>query len=156
MRLGLAEILYGMNSLTKRQEKIDFLRKHDNIMLRNVLQYIFDPRIVWLVPKNVKYNPSPEIGLENKMYMEFKKLYLFVGVKLGNDITPLHKEIDQNRREQLFIQFLERLDKADALIIANARNKKLPANFKGIDSQFISDTFPGLILLEETTTEDVK
>jgi hypothetical protein len=66
-------------------------------------------------------------------------MYLFL--EGGNDnLTPL-------RREQLFISFIESIDKEDAKLMLAAKDKKIP--YKGINVKLVNTAFPGLISQEK-------
>lgn len=51
--------------------------------------------------------------------------------------------LKQVRREYLFVQFLENLDKDDAELILAVKDKKIP--YKGITKKFIEEVYPGLL-----------
>jgi hypothetical protein len=46
------------------------------------------------------------------------------------------------KREMLFIQFIEGIDKDDAVLIVAMKDKKLP--FKGITADIVKKAFPDL------------
>ena len=73
------------------------------------------------------------------LYQEARRLYLFL--EGGNDnLTAL-------RREQLFISFIESIDKEDAKLMLAAKDKKIP--YKGITAKLVNTAFPGLISPEK-------
>ena len=136
MKLGLAEILKKASEFDKKQEKIDWLNKWDSVALRTVLKLAYDPRIKFLLPEGkppFKSNELPD--LQSVLYSELRKMYLF--------LDGGHQTLNQTRREYLFIQLLENLDKEDAELIATIKDKKLP--YKGITKKLVEEMYPGLL-----------
>ena len=136
MKLGLAEILKKASEFDKKQEKIDWLNKWDSVALRTVLKLAYDPRIKFLLPEGkppFKINELPD--LQSVLYNELRKMYLF--------LDGGHPTLNQTRREYLFIQLLENLDKEDAELIATIKDKKLP--YKGITKKLVEEMYPGLL-----------
>ena len=72
---------------------------------------------------------------QNILYSEYRRLYLFT--KNGN---PNLKQI---RRESLFIELLESVDKDDAKLLLHMKDKNLP--YPGVTKDIINKAFPGLI-----------
>lgn len=141
MKLGIAEILEQISKIPKKVDKLTELQKHaGNSTLLTILQGAFDPRIEWLLPEGVPpFKKNDLHDLENVLYAEVRKLYLFV--KGGNDnLKPL-------RREALFIQLLESLAPADADLLCAIKDKKMP--YKGITQQLVKEAFPGLLPNEQ-------
>ena len=136
MKLGLAEILKKASELDKKQEKIDFLNRWDSAALRAVLKYAYDPKVKFLLPEGAPpYKPNDLPDLQSVLYSELRKLYLFI--EGGNP------NLAQVRREYLFIQLLENLDKEDAELISAVKDKKIP--YKGITKKFVEEMYPGLL-----------
>lgn len=136
MKLGLAEILKKASEFDKKQDKIDWLNKWDCVALRNILKLAYDPRIKFLLPEGAppyKANDLPD--LQNVLYSELRKMYLF--------LDGGHPTLKQVRREYLFVQLLENLDKQDAELVIAVKDKKLP--YKGITKKFVEEMFPGLL-----------
>ena len=135
MRLGIAETLEKIAKLPKK-ERVNELRKNDNFTMRTILQGAFDPRVVWQLPSGAppfKKNMLPD--LEGVLYADSKKLYLFV--------EGGHPTLKQNRRESLYIAFLENLAPADADLMCAVKDKKIP--YKAITADLVREAFPGLI-----------
>ena len=136
MRLGIAEILEQASKLTKKDEKIDFLRKNYSTALATVLKYALDPNIVWALPDgDPPYKKNPYTDQETMLYSEARRLYLFI--EGGNP------NLTNMKREMLFIGLLESIAQKDAELILAAKNKKIP--YKGITANLIEEAFPGLI-----------
>jgi hypothetical protein len=136
MKLGLAEILKKASEIEKKADKIEWLRRNDSPALRALLKYAFDPKVKFLLPEGAPpYKPNTLPDLQSVLYSELRKLYLFI--EGGND------NLKPTRREYLFIQLLENLDKDDAELIAAVKDKKVP--YKGITKKFVEEIYPGLL-----------
>ena len=136
MKLGIAEILKQVDSVSTKAEKIEILQKNNSVPLQTILKYALDPNIVWALPKgDPPYTKNPYTDQQTNLYSEARRLYLF--------IEGGHPTLSQSKREMLFIQFLENLDKDDAKVILSIKNKKVPA--KGVTLKFVQEVFPGLI-----------
>lgn len=136
MILGVAEILDKTSKLTARKDKIAFLQKNENPALRTVLQLAFHPGVKSAIPEGVPpYKPCEFLDQEGRLHTEWKRLYLFCAG--GNDaLKPL-------KREMLFIQLLESIAPADALLLCEAKDKKIP--YKGITPALVNEAYPGLL-----------
>lgn len=136
MNLAIFEILQKASEISKKQEKVDFLRKMYNPALGIVLRGAFDPSIVWALPEGEPpYKPSDFPDTHGVLYNEVRKFYLFV--KDG------HPTLTQLKREQLYIQLLESVHPEDAKLLLSIKEKKLP--YKGITANLIKEAFPGLL-----------
>lgn len=137
MQLGMSEILEKVSELPSKKEKIDFLRKHDNIAFKMLLKMAYDKNLKWELPEgDPPYKPAPYDDMEGMLYQEVKKLYLF---HRGGNLN-----LKQLRREQLFIQLLESIMPRDAALLLAVKNKKLP--YKGVDEKIIGEAYPGLLV----------
>lgn len=136
MKLSISEILDNASKITKREEKIEYLRQNYNPVLGNILKYTFEPKFEWdLPPGDPPYKPSEYPDSHGMLYTEARRMYLFF--KGGNpNLTPF-------RREMLFINFLETIHPNDAKLILAIRTKKLP--YKGLTLNLIKEAYPGLI-----------
>lgn len=135
MRLGISEILQLVNDADGPKEKAELLRKHDSPVLRTIIKHLFDKSIKFLIPNTIKYKKNNLVDQENLLYYEAKKLYLFV--------ENGHPTLTQEKREKLFVNFLENLSPADAALVYAMSQHKNP--FPKIHRLTIEKVFPGLI-----------
>ncbi|NBW57430.1 hypothetical protein EBR43_06530 [bacterium] len=141
MRLkSIYTLLKECNDCKTVDERVNALRERDHPVLRLILRYTFDPSIVFILPEGAPpYKPCDFLDQEGRLYVEARKLYLFV--EGGNpNLTKLKREI-------LFIQLIESIDKNDAELLINIKDKKLP--FKSITKAVVTKAFPDLIPSEE-------
>lgn len=145
--LSLTEILNKANSITSVEDRITFLHQHNSNALQTVLKCAYDKTIEWLVPDGEPpYNPLDALDAQGILFANstLRKMKIFIK---GNGYDNLNR----NKRETAYIQFLESIDKQDAKTIIGCRNGKLPQ--KKITRLFVKKAFPGLI---EDTTDDEK
>jgi len=141
MRLkSIFSLLKECNDCKTVDERVSALKERDHPVLRLILRYAFDPSIVFLLPEGAPpYKSCDFLDQEGRLYVEARKLYLFV--EGGNpNLTKLKREI-------LFIQLIESIDKNDAELLINIKDKKLP--FKSITKAVVTKAFPDLIPSEE-------
>jgi hypothetical protein len=111
--LSLSEIVNKTSTLPTREEKVDFLKRHNSQSLRTIMTVMFDKEnFKWNIPSDSvpPYKPSPHVESQGMLYRQTRKLRYFIkgydGDKLG-----------QYRREFLFIELLESIDKEDAKLM---------------------------------------
>jgi hypothetical protein len=136
MKLGISEILKKASEIKDEKMRIGWLRQNDSNVLRGILKGALDPSIEWQLPEgNPPYKENDLVDQQNILYSEYRRLYLFT--KNGN---PNLKQI---RRESLFIELLESVDKDDAKLLLHMKDKNLP--YPGVTKDIINKAFPGLI-----------
>lgn len=134
-RKSIGWILEFTSKLPNEEEQIKCLQANDNSAIRTILQFCFDPNIKWLLPEgDPPYKPSEFPNLENMLYSEARRLYLFV--EGGNpNLKPL-------KRESMFVDLLQCITPEDAKLLCAIKDKKLP--FKGLKASTIQKAYPGL------------
>lgn len=138
MRHSISEILALANSKKTNEERIDVLHQFDSFPLRHILRLCFQPDVKWLLPEGkMDYKIGSIIDQEGSLYSKATKLYLFLDGPSGGNPS-----LDQNRREALFIQYLEGLTANDAELLMNVKDKKMP--FKKITEEVVLAAYPGL------------
>ncbi len=136
MRLAIFEILQNASKLSKKEDKINYLRQNYNPVLGNILKYTFEKQFEWdLPPGSPPYKASEFPDTHGMLYTEARKMYLFF--KGGNpNLTPF-------KREMLYINLLESIHPEDAKLLISIKEKKLP--YKGLTVNLIKEAYPGLI-----------
>jgi len=133
---SLYEILEWIGKKRKTQEKIDALRQNDSFAIRVILQGAFDPKVEWLLPPGTPpYTPNQLVDQQHILIREAEKLRYY--------IKGFHDSLNQNKREAMFIELLERVDPQDAKLLCAIKDKKMP--FPGITLEHIREGLPGLI-----------
>lgn len=133
-RKTIAWILEFVTKLPQ-EEQVKCLQANDNSAIRTILKFCFDPNIKWLLPEgDAPYTPCNFPNLENMLYSEARRLYLFV--EGGNpNLTTL-------KRESMFVELLQCIDPADARLIESIKDKKLP--WEGLSPKTVLEAYPGL------------
>lgn len=135
MKKSIYNILKECAEPKSVNDRVVLLQKNGLPVVKQILKYAYDPNIVFDLPEgDPPYKPCEFYDQEGRLYSEARKLYLFV--KGGNPALTKFK------REMLFIQFIEGIDKDDAKLILAIKDKKLP--FKGITSDVVKKAFPDI------------
>ena len=132
------EILELVDSQRTKAKKIEILREYNDLALKAILIWNFDPTAISVLPEGpvpYKENEVP-IGTDHtSLRREWKNLYHFI--KGGNDaLTSL-------RRETMFIQMLEGLHPDEADIICLVKDKNLTEKYK-LTKEIVSEAFPDI------------
>jgi len=136
MRLSISEILNKMSELKTKNEKIDWLKKNESIPLKTVLRLIYDDSIEFLVPNTPPpWKKNSYVGVEGMLYKETRRLRIFV--KGGG-----YDNLNQVKREALFISLLEDIDNGDADLLANHMISHTPV--KGLTRKTLQEALPTL------------
>ena len=136
MELLISEILDKVSKIKSKKDKVKFLQEHNTDSLRMVIKSAFDPKIKWLLPEgDVPYarNDAPEGTEHSVLAYEARKLYHFM--EGGN------ADINQNKRETMFVQMLEGLHESEADVLCAAKDKVLHKKYKGLSVPVIKEAF---------------
>jgi hypothetical protein len=135
MVIGIAEILNKISRMKTTQEKIDALRQNDCLGLRIMLQAAYDENVRFALPEGVPpYKPNQLVDQEHIFKKEADKVRYFV--------EGFYPNLKQNKREIMFIEFLERLAPEDAEMLCSVKDKN---KIKGISVKHINEALPGLL-----------
>jgi hypothetical protein len=134
MQIGVAEFLDKVSKLKKTEEKVAAIKANDSLVLRIILQGCYDPSVVWLLPPGAPpYKPNELVDQEGVLIRECTKLRYF--------IKGFHDNLNQNKRELMFVQLLENLAPKDAELLCLIKDKK---PIKGITLQHVVEALPGI------------
>ena len=132
------EILELVDSQRTKAKKIEILREYDDLALKAILIWNFDPTAISVLPEGpvpYKENEVP-IGTDHtSLRREWKNLYHFV--KGGND------RLSTIRRETMFVQMLEGLHPEEAKIICLVKDKDLESRYK-ITYDMVQQAYPDI------------
>lgn len=139
MKYSISEILERASAGDKVNGKAALLVKYDNPTLRKILKYTFSEKVTFngLPEGEPPYTPNTLVDVENVLYAETRRLYLFTDG--GNP------NLSQLRKEAIFIELLENVDSRDAKLLVGMKDKKLPEEFKGITKAVVKKAFPDLL-----------
>ena len=132
------EILELVDSQRTKAKKIEILREYNDLALKAILIWNFDPTAISVLPEGpvpYKENEVP-IGTDHtSLRREWKNLYHFV--KGGND------RLSAIRRETMFVQMLEGLHPEEAKIICLVKDKDLESRYK-ITYDVVQQAYPDI------------
>jgi len=132
---SVSALLTEINSLKTKDAVVQALIVNGHPVLKNILKYMCDPTIKFLLPEGTPPYKASIFKEPKALLAEAHKIYLFV--EGGNpNIKPL-------KRERLFIDILESIDKEDAELLIAMKDKINP--YKYITPDIINTAFPGLI-----------
>jgi hypothetical protein len=135
----ISEVLSEASKITKKADRVTYLRSNSSPALLDILRINFDNDIVSVLPSGAPTYTKDDApaGHEylnlHRGHRRFK--YFFKG-PVANDTPAL-------RREGMFLTLLESLHGDEAELVIAAKDKSL--KYKGITKKFIQDTFPNLI-----------
>ena len=132
------EILDAVHKAKTKQKKIEVLREYDSKALRYCLIWNYDESLKSALPEGeVPYKPneSPTLESQSKLASEYRTLYNFI--EGGN------YELNNTRREVLFIQLLEALDPNEAEILCLVKDKKLAKKYR-CSFPVVKEAFPDI------------
>lgn len=137
VRISIAEIINEIPKIQQKADKVAWLQKHDTPALRVILKYTYDNTVEFLIPNTPPPWKKNEYEDEAKslLYRESRRLKIFV--KGGG-----YDNLNQVKRESLFISLLEDVDNEDAEILCTMISKKA---FKGLTKKTVQEAFPDLI-----------
>tara|TARA_B100001250_G_scaffold339732_1_gene307194 strand:+ start:16 stop:507 length:492 start_codon:yes stop_codon:yes gene_type:complete len=132
------EILELVDSQRTKAKKIEILREYNDLALKAILIWNFDPTAISVLPEGpvpYKENEVP-IGTDHtSLRREWKNLYHFV--KGGND------RLSAIRRETMFVQMLEGLHPEEAKIVCLVKDKDLESKYK-ITYDMVQQAYPDI------------
>ena len=135
MKLLMHEILQKVSNAKTKKEKIALLKEYNTQALRSLFIINFDDTVVSLLPEgSVPYTPNdaPECTEHTLLEKEARLLHHFF--KGGSNVS-------RTKRENMFIQMLEGLNKGEAEVLVLVKDKKLGKRWK-ITKACVSEAFP--------------
>lgn len=134
--LALSEIVNKACEFKTKEEKVDWLKKNESHQLKNLLVLMYDKdRFQFDLPETPPpYQPSEYPDSQGMLYREMKKMKYFLK---GTDMN-----LNRARREQLFIQMLESVDKGDANLLCKLIAQK---PLKGLSKTVINEAYGDII-----------
>ena len=138
-RLHVHEIFDLLSKANSKKKKVEVLKAHNIMPVRDILQGTFDDRIQWNLPGGVPpYTPaSDEAPPPRTLLREHLKFKYFVkGLRESEGLTSV-------KRERMFIDILETIHPNEAKILLDMINKKSPV--KGLTINTVKEAYPDLI-----------
>lgn len=111
--ISLSEIINKAVTLQTKEEKVDWIKKNNSQSLRTLMSVMYDKEnFVWNIPSDSipPYFPSVHVESHGMLYRQTRKLRYFITGYDGDNLPRI-------RREMLFIEILESIDKDDAKLM---------------------------------------
>jgi hypothetical protein len=138
---SLSEIITKATEQKTKEDKIIWLQKNTSVPLKTILKYMYDQRVEFLIPSTPPpWKKNSYVGVEGMLYKEVRRLRIFV--KGGG-----YDNLNQVKREQLFITLLEDIDNDDAELLCKMIAQK---PLKGLSKAVVHEAFPDLKLIDDT------
>ena len=137
MKLLMHEILQKVSNAKTKKEKIALLKEYNTQALRSLFIINFDDTVISMLPPgDVPYQPNdaPEGTEHTLLEKEARLLHHFF--KGGSNVS-------QVKRENMFIQMLEGLNKGEAEVLILAKDKKIGKRWK-ITKACVTEAFPSI------------
>ena len=134
---SLAEITAEVCELKSTSEQVAYLKENNSKELRNILILMYDKKWSFSIPSSAPpYTPSVMKESHGMLYREARKLaYFITEMKEGENLS-------QVKKESLFIQMLETVDKADAKLLVQMLEKR---PFPELTADTINEAFGEII-----------
>ena len=136
--VSLAEIVNTARKAETVEEKVAVLKRHDSRQLRDLLALMCDARWTFDLPETAPpYRESDISESHGLLYREMRKMPYFVEQRSEG------KNLPKVRKEALFIQMLEAVDKDDAKLVLRMIAKE---PYPDLSPDVINEAFPGGIV----------
>tara|TARA_B100000963_G_C22627339_1_gene673047 strand:- start:2273 stop:2692 length:420 start_codon:yes stop_codon:yes gene_type:complete len=132
------EVLQKVSNAKTKKEKIKLLQEMNSNALRMLLIINFDDSVISMLPAgDVPYTPNdaPEGTEHTILEKEARLLHHFF--KGGSNVS-------QVKREQMFVQMLEGLNKGEAEALVLAKDKRIGKRWK-ITKATVTEAFPAIV-----------
>ena len=136
--ISLAEIVNTARKAETVEEKVAILKANQSQQLKDLLALMCDARWTFDLPETAPpYNESVIHESHGLLYREMRKMPYFVEQKIDG------KDLSRIRKEALFIQMLEAIDKDDAKLVLRTTAKE---PYPDLAPEVINEAFPGCIV----------
>ena len=141
MRNLVSEVYEMVEKQTNDIDRINLLRNEavQNMVVGHFLGYNYNPNIKFLLPEGIPpfKNEEKPAGMEDTtLEREFKRFYIW--------LDP-NQNLNNMRREQLFIEMLSGLNIEEAKLVCLVKDKKLQEKYPSITEKLVRETFSNLL-----------
>ena len=132
----ISEILATANKLGSKDKRVNYLKEQDCTALKDILRIALDDTIELSLPEGMPpFKKADTEGDLRELRFEYPKFRNFVKAASPN--------LNQFKRETVFIDLLESIHPEDAKLFCDAKDKNL--NYKYITKTLVKAAFPDLI-----------
>ena len=152
----ISEVLQRVSNAKTKAKKVEILQEYKSAALTKILLCNFSKAITFCFPEGeTPYRPldKPK-GIEHQMLIsEHRMLEKFIKKEINGVIwygcsNQPRPQMQQLKKENLWIQVLEGLHPEEASVLDLVKDKKLTTRYK-VTKQNVIDAFPELLLQNE-------
>lgn len=134
------EVFESLEQSKNKQERIAILRNGTSLALKFILQCAFDDSVILDLPEGAPpYRPEKSpLGLQPAPLKQ--------AIQILTHLTKSNTRIDKLRKEKLFIQLIETAYYKDAIVIIDAKDKKLHKTYPLLTKSLVREAFPDMNL----------
>jgi hypothetical protein len=140
MKYLVSELFDLVEKEPTKEGKIKLLRDNGVLVVKSILHMNFDPTVKFLLPDGeppFKKETDKPMGYQTTtLILELRRFYIW----FQPDVN-----INQLKRESLFIQMLEGLHYTEAELICLVKDKKLESRYKSITYDLVREAFPDVL-----------
>lgn len=134
----ISEVLRKVNNAKTKAEKKKILLENNSQVLRSLFIWNYDESVVSMLPEgDVPFTPNPAPEGTDHLLLENEGKKMFHFVKGGSNIN-------QSKREQIFLGMLENLHPDEAELLCLVKDKNLQKKYTRISKALIQETFPSI------------
>lgn len=140
--LLISEILQLIQDAKTKDQRIELIKKHNSLALRDVLKGGLDDAITWILPAGTPPYRQQESKIAGMTYSTLQRqsprLRYFIAGGPGEKLQPA-------KREKLFIELLESVHISEAELIIAMKDKQLKKLYPCLTKPLVAAVFPNLI-----------
>ncbi len=133
----ISEVLVTANKLKTKDDRVKYLQEQDCTALRDILRINFDDTIELSLPPGEP--PFKKLNPEKQKAKELRFEY----PKFANFVKEVSPNLNQFKRETIFIDLLESIHPDDAQLFLSAKDKNI--KLKYVTKAMVKTAFPNLI-----------
>lgn len=149
MQKSIPEILSAVGRAATVEDKVAILKKHDDQGLRLVLAVAFDPNYEWDLPEGyppLRRDDSIPTGYaQNNLRGQTKVFYIF---------EKKYTNVKRAKKEALFIDLLESLERTDADLMVAVKDGQLTEKYPGLDEALVRIAYPDLLTQPKSAAKE--
>lgn len=151
--MNLHVILEKVSAAETKAARVELLKQHNSLALRDILKGGFDDTIEFDLPKGV---PPFETNVSNEGFTPTALSRVTPNIAYFVKGHPKSVPLKPARRERMFLEILEGIPKDEAELVLAMKEKKLQRRYKGLTKDVVVAAFPGLMDASKQKKADVK
>lgn len=140
----LHQIFSEVASAKTKQDRVDILRRHNFLHVRDVLRGAFDDSIQWDLPEGTPPFEEFETAVTENNNGGLNKITKQLTYLVEN--SPKGKGVSSLKKEKMWVNILEAIHPDDTDIFTAMKDKTLGnAMYRGLTKEIVQEAFPKLI-----------